>query len=105
MRLFTLILLLVLALVQRQLWFGENGLVEYRQVSERLLQQQADNQKLEERNSLLKEEVSDLKSGLEAIEELARNDLGFIKPGETFYRVIPRDGAGQNKQSSLPASK
>ncbi len=105
MRLFTLILLLVLALVQRQLWFGKNGLVEYRQVSERLLQQQADNQKLEERNSLLKEEVSDLKSGLEAIEELARNDLGFIKPGETFYRIIPRDDARQNKQSSLPASK
>ena len=53
---------------------------------------------------LLKEDIEDLKSGLEAIEELARNDLGFIKPGETFYRVLPRDSAGQNKQSSLPKS-
>jgi hypothetical protein len=56
------------------------------------------------RNMVLKEEIEDLKSGLEAIEELARNDLGFIKPGETFYRVLPRDSAGQNKNSSLPKS-
>ena len=104
MRLFTLILMVVLALVQRQLWFGKNGLVEYRQVSENLLRRQADNQKLHERNMLLKEDIEDLKSGLEAIEELARNDLGFIKPGETFYRVLPRDSAGQNKNSSLPKS-
>ena len=103
MRLFTLILMVVLALVQRQLWFGKNGLVEYRQVSENLLRQQADNQKLQERNMLLKEEIEDLKSGLEAIEELARNDLGLSSP-ETFYRVLPRDSAGQNKNSSLPKS-
>ncbi len=103
MRLFTLLLMLVLGLAQKELWFGKNGLVEYRQVSENLLRQEADNQKLEERNKLLKEEVADLKSGLEAIEELARNDLGFVKQGETFYRVLPRDKASQNRQSSLPS--
>jgi cell division protein FtsB len=32
--------------------------------------------------------VLSLRSGLEAIEEHARNDLGMIKRGETFYLVI-----------------
>ncbi len=35
--------------------------------------------------------IDDLTSGLEAIEELSRNDLGYIKQGETFYRIIPKD--------------
>lgn len=102
MRLFTLILIVVLVWAQNQLWFGKNGLVEYRQVSEKLLQQQAENEKFKERNALLKEEIKDLKSGLEAIEELARSDLGFIKPGETFYRVIPQNKSDANNANTSP---
>ena len=85
MRLFTLILMLVLGVLQQQLWFGKNGLVEYRQTSDNVLRQQADNQQLKERNEMLYKEIDDLKSGLEAIEELSRNDLGFIKPGAVSY--------------------
>jgi type I restriction enzyme R subunit len=33
-------------------------------------------------------EVEDLKSGEEAVEERARSELGMIKPGEKFYRVV-----------------
>ena len=40
--------------------------------------------KLVQRNSLLRADIQDLKIGLEAIEERARNDLGLIKQGETF---------------------
>lgn len=104
MRLFTLVLMLVLGVLQQQLWFGKNGLVEYRQTSDNVLRQQADNQQLKERNEMLYKEIDDLKSGLEAIEELSRNDLGFIKPEETFYRILPKDGKVSSLPSSLPKS-
>jgi cell division protein FtsB len=32
--------------------------------------------------------VQDLRSGLDALEERARTDLGMIKPGEVFLQVI-----------------
>ncbi|MET0717866.1 MAG: septum formation initiator family protein, partial [Pseudoxanthomonas sp.] len=50
--------------------------------------QRRDNQGLQERNNALGAEVEDLKSGEEAVEERARSELGMIKPGEKFYRVV-----------------
>ena len=45
------------------------------------------NQKLETRNAGLDAEVRDLKTGYEAIEERARFELGYVKPGEVFVQV------------------
>ena len=50
--------------------------------------QQAENQRLRERNQALAAEVMDLKQGQEAIEERARSELGMIKEGEEFYQII-----------------
>jgi cell division protein FtsB len=36
-------------------------------------------------------EIVYLKIGLDAIEERARNELGLIKEGETFYRILPAE--------------
>jgi cell division protein FtsB len=43
---------------------------------------------LSERNAQLAAEVDDLRTGLAAVEDRARSELGMIKPGETFIRVI-----------------
>ena len=43
-----------------------------------------------QRNEQLHAEVQELKDGREALEERARSQLGFIKEGEKFYRVIPK---------------
>lgn len=92
MRLFTLILILLLGELQYDLWLGKNGLSDYKNLSEAISQQQRDNQILKDRNDLIYyREIDDLTSGLEAIEELSRNDLGYIKQGETFYRIIPKE--------------
>jgi cell division protein FtsB len=57
-------------------------------VNEELAIQQGINEKLKERNRLLEIEVVDLKTGLEAIEERARSELGMIGEGETFYLIV-----------------
>lgn len=46
------------------------------------------NAKLKDRNQQMYAEIDDLKAGGEAIEEKARNELGLVKPGETFYRIV-----------------
>lgn len=85
MRWLTVVLIVVLLLLQVRLWH------EYREVQQLRLQveQQADfNRELAERNAALAAEVENLRSGIEAIEERARNELGLVKPGEQFYQVV-----------------
>ena len=43
------------------------------------------------RNDQLVAEVKDLKEGLAALEERARNDLGMIGASETFFQVVDAD--------------
>jgi len=79
---------LLLGLMQYRLWWGDNSLAEYFHLEHQIAEQQQNNDELDARNQALKEEILDLRSGKEAIEERARNELGFIKKGETFYRVV-----------------
>jgi cell division protein FtsB len=44
---------------------------------------------LRERNATLQAEVDDLRQGLEAIEARARTELGLIRPGETYFQLLP----------------
>ena len=90
-------LTLLLALLQYRLWMGENNLSEYFLLQTQIQAQQESNAKLIARNQILKEEIIDLKSGTEAIEERARNELGLVKEGETFYRVVGAELRDRNR--------
>lgn len=81
------VLLFLLLLLQGQLWFGLGSLPDLWRLRRAVEAQQDENHQLEERNAALAAEVADLKSGLEAIEERARSELGMIRDGETFYQV------------------
>ena len=85
-----LLVLLVILLVYLQfsLWFGDGGLQDVWRLHKDVEQQRQENSVLRERNEALDAEVLDLQQGLEAIEEHAREDLGMIKKGETFYQVV-----------------
>jgi cell division protein FtsB len=90
MRLMTAILLIFLLLLQYRLWFGKNSVPDYFALESEVSRQTVNNQKLQQRNKLLYADTDDLKSGIEAIEERARNELGMIKQGETFFRIIDK---------------
>ena len=82
------ILMVLLVLLQFQLWFGDGGLRGLKNLENRLETSREQTRELEARNKALGAEVDDLKSGLEAMEERARSDLGMIKQGETFIQVV-----------------
>ncbi|WP_132999296.1 cell division protein FtsB [Luteimonas arsenica] len=90
LRIVLVVLVALLAWLQYRLWFGSGGNHEVAALQEQVEQQARQNDGLRERNAALAAEVADLKSGEAAIEERARAELGMIKPGETFYRVVDR---------------
>ena len=97
LRIVLLLLLVLLGWLQYRLWFGNGGEREVSALRARVERQARDNDGLRQRNDALAAEGEDLKSGEAAVEERARNELGMIKPGETFYRVIER-------QDTVPAA-
>jgi cell division protein FtsB len=83
-----LLLLVLLGALQSKLWFGAGGWREARELQRTVEAQRIENARLQQRNDALSAEVEDLKSGETAVEERARSELGMVKPGETFYRVV-----------------
>jgi cell division protein FtsB len=73
------------------LWFGKNGLRDYQELASQVELAAASNEELVTRNQVMFSEIDSLKTGTDAIEERARNELGLIKEGETFFRVIPKE--------------
>ena len=91
MRLSIVLLALLVVALQYPLWFGKGGWLRVWEVDEKLQAQRDVNARLEQRNAGLDAEVSDLKSGNEALEERARFDLGLTRPGEIFVQIPARD--------------
>ena len=85
------VLIALLVALQYRLWFGKRSVPDYLTLQNEVEQRQTQNANLAQRNILLAADINDLKIGLDAIEERARNELGLIKEGETFYRIIPNE--------------
>lgn len=81
-------LVIIFISLQARLWVGEGSLAEISRLERKIKQQEQRNTLHRERNRLLELEIAHLKNGLNGIEELARQDMGMIKPGETFYLVV-----------------
>lgn len=82
------VLIVLLAVLQAKLWFGHGNWRQVEDLRAQVAAQKKENDELLRRNMALAAEVKDLKSGVDAVEERARNEMGMIKPGETFYRVV-----------------
>lgn len=89
MKWFAAALAAALLLLQYRIWFSGDGVGEVLRLRNAVAAQQADNQRLSDRNRQLAAEVRDLKQGYTALEERARSDLGMVALDETFYQVVP----------------
>lgn len=86
-RIVPIILVLLLALLQWQLWTGRGSVRDVAQMRDKLASQKEANVKAAASNERLASEVSDLKEGLEMVEERARAELGMVKPNEVFVQM------------------
>jgi cell division protein FtsB len=77
-----------LVVMQGVFWMGQNGVVDYIGLQQDLQDSRDRNARLSSRNDRLIEDVADLKSKTDAVEEIARNRLGMIRKDEVFYRII-----------------
>jgi len=82
------LLLVLLLVLQYDLWVGKGSIHEARQLETSISRHKTENRQMAERNDALRAEVMDLKKGLDTIEERARSELGMIQKGETFFHII-----------------
>jgi cell division protein FtsB len=101
MRYLALILSSLLILIQYPLWMGKGGWNHVWELESELAEQDRANAQRRLRNAALAAEVADLKGGTAAVEELARMQLGMIKPGELFVNISAPDPADASAPSTL----
>ncbi len=104
-RLSVLILLILIVLLQVRLWSAEGGLVELRHLHEQVaqLEQKVEQQRMENRR--LRERIHALKRSPEAVEALARRELGMLRADEHFIRliVLPSSASVRGAENPDPA--
>jgi len=94
MKMLILTLAALIVLIQYPLWLGRGSWFRVWEVDQQIRAQRDTNRRLQARNNALEAEVSDLKVGLDAIEERARSELGMIRQDEIFFQIVgPPTGA------------
>ncbi len=91
MRWITLLLLLCLIGLQFRVWVGERSLAEIAALEGKIEDKNVQIEVQDGINQDLRDRISDLKTGTDAIEEKARSELGLIKDDEVFVIVVESD--------------
>lgn len=81
------LLLVLLLLLQAQLWLGKGGLPAVSKLDNELTTKTQSNEAARLRNTQINAEVTDLKEGMGMVEERARQELGMVKPGEILVQI------------------
>lgn len=88
LRVSLIVMAAALVALSYRLWLSDEGLREVWRLGDAVEAQTEENAALKARNDALEAEVRDLKDGLDAVEERARQELGMTREGETFFQVI-----------------
>ena len=90
MKVLAVVLALMAVALQYPLWFGKGGWLRVRDLQQQVDAQKIATGKLDARTRAFEAEVQDLKSGLDALEERARSELGMIRQDETYFQLAPQ---------------
>lgn len=82
----TLALLGLLAWFQWQIWTGHGSYPNVELMREEIVKQRTSNELMRQDNERLANDIADLRDGREKMEEIARQELGMIKPNEVFVQ-------------------
>ena len=87
-KVFLLCTLALILSLQYRLWIGEGSFAHVESLEDRVDTMRVENLNIAHTNMLLKEDIKDLRVGLDSIEEKARSDFGLIKKNETFFLLV-----------------
>lgn len=82
----TITLLCLLAWFQYQLWTGRGSIPNVQAMQEEIRIQQSSNELMQQDNQRVAADILDLRHGQDKMEEIARQELGMIKPNEVFIQ-------------------
>lgn len=88
MRLALPLLLLLGGYLHYRLWLGDGSLPDARVLADKAARLRNGNEVLMLRNSMLHERIRELREGGQAVEEIARTELGLTGRDETFLLVV-----------------
>ncbi|MDD5276852.1 MAG: septum formation initiator family protein [Methylovulum sp.] len=91
MKFIVIFIILFTAHLQYRLWYGSDGSIpQIKAYESRLEELKKQVEEKKQRNAALYAEVEDIRQGQDALEERARDELGMIREGETFFQVIEK---------------
>ena len=85
------IAVLLLLLLQYRIWFDDSGVLASRALQQDISMMQQGNNEVKTQNQDLTNDISSLSEDGYLIEETAREELGLIKPDETFILILDKD--------------
>ena len=92
-----LVLLLVVSF-----FFDDMGFPRYWRMRHQVTQLEAEIAALKEANARTRMEVDRLRYDPDRLEAIAREELGFVRKGETVYQVAPSPAASTGTQAVAP---
>jgi cell division protein FtsB len=89
----TVLMVFILLFLQYRLWYQTGGIRDLRLQKKELALQLQKNEKMRRINKELLAQIKRSHGNHDAAEFRARQELGMVKKGETFYQVVRREGS------------
>jgi cell division protein FtsB len=84
---------------------GAHGFVALRQEKKEIESLRQQIQQLQDENAQLDKRIKELQSDPKAIERLAREGMGLVRPGELIFTGVPRKDSPKEQTPDAPQDK